>query len=126
MALFSLKKEERIRKKTDFIDLNLHGKRCYAKHFLVILRRNRGGITRLGITASKKVGNSVKRNKVKRLIREFFRLHKTHFPQGYDVVVVAKKGAYSLDYWKTKEELGEILLDKKFPIPCEIHSPKPN
>ena len=110
----------------DFVNLYRLGRKHHTANFIVIIKQNGLGITRLGITVSKKTGNSVKRNKVKRLIREFFRLHKTHFPQGYDVVVVAKKGAYGLDYWKTKEELGEILLDKKFRIPCEIHSPKPN
>ena len=110
MALFSLKKEERIRKKADFIHLNLHGKRCYAKHFLVILNQNRGGITRLGITASKKVGNSVKRNRIKRLIREFFRLNKQQIPKGYDILVIALRRDKKLNFSRIQEELGGLLL----------------
>ncbi len=102
--------------RADFVNLNRLGKRIHTKHFTVIFMQNGLGITRLGITASKKTGNSVKRNRVKRLIREFFRLHKTYFPQGYDIVIASKKGASNLDFWKIKEELGDFILDKKFHV----------
>jgi len=80
----------------------------------VILKENGLGITRLGLTVSRKTGNAVKRNRVKRLIREFFRLNDTYFPQGYDIVITAKKDASYLDLRKIKNELGEILINKKF------------
>jgi len=113
MRSFSFPKRERILKRKDFVNLNRLGKRHQTRHFTIILKQNRLGITRLGITASKKTGNSVQRNRVKRLVREFFRLHKTHFPLGYDVIIVARKGASDLNFWKTKEELGEYILGKK-------------
>jgi ribonuclease P protein component len=69
-------------------------------------------MTRLGVTVNKKVGNAVKRNRVKRLIREFFRLHQSRFPQGYDVVISATKDAGYLDLRNIEKELGEILFDK--------------
>jgi RNase P protein component len=40
-------------------------------------------------------------------------LHKTQFPQSYDILIAAKKGAYGLNSRQIKEELGEIILDKK-------------
>ncbi len=113
MAPFTFSKDERLLNRKDFVNLNQLGKRYQAVHFTVILKHNGLGITRLGVTASKKVGNAAKRNKVKRLIREFFRLHKTQFPQSYDIVIVAKKDAYGLNSRQIKEELGEIILDKK-------------
>ena len=116
MCSFSFPKKERILNRKDFVNLNQLGKKFYTIHFVIIFKENGLGITRLGITVSKKIGNSVKRNKVKRLIREFYRLHKAFFPQGYDIVIAAKKGAYGLDFWKIKEELGEIILDKKFRV----------
>lgn len=79
--------------------------------------RNGRGFTRLGITVSKKVGNSVTRNKIKRLVREFFRLHKALFPRSCDVVIVAKKDSGDLDFWKIRTELGEIILDQKCHFP---------
>jgi ribonuclease P protein component len=116
MRSFSFLKKERLLNRKDFVNLNRSGKRYRTAHFTVIFKQNGLGITRLGIIVSKKTGNAVKRNRVKRLIREFFRLSKDYLPQGYDLIIVANKGAYGLNFWNLKEELGEIILDKKFRI----------
>ena len=96
----------------DFVNVNRLGKRDHTAHFIILCLGNRLGITRLGITVGKRTGNAVRRNRIKRLIREFYRLHKAHLPRGYDIVIVAKKGADRLDFWRIKEELGEFFLDK--------------
>jgi ribonuclease P protein component len=114
MGEFALTKKERLLNRTDFVNLNRSGKRYHTRHFLVIFKKNGLGITRLGVTVSKKTGNAVKRNRTKRLIREFFRLNKAYLPQGYDIVVAAKKDASYLDLRKTKKELAEIFIDKSF------------
>ena len=113
MDSFSFLKKERLLNRKDFVNLNRLGKRYHTAHFNIIFRENGLGITRLGITASKKIGNSVNRNGIKRFIREYFRCHKTHFPQGYDIVVAAKKGAGNLDFWSVAEELGQFVQNKK-------------
>jgi len=112
MKDFTFPKKERLLNRSDFVNLNRSGKRYHARHFLVILKQNGLGITRLGVTASKKAGNAVKRNRTKRLIREFFRLNKADLPQGYDIVVAAKKDASYLDLRKTKKELAEIFFGR--------------
>ena len=101
--------------RADFVKLNRSGKRLYTKHFTLIIKQNGQGVTRLGVTVSKKTANAVKRNRVKRLIREHFRLNKEQFPRGYDIVIIAKKDASYLDLWKIKEEIG-IVLDKTFRV----------
>ena len=110
MRSSSLTKKERILKRADFIDINLHGKRFRTENFTIIARPNGGDITRLGITVSKRVGNSTKRNRVKRLIREFFRLHKHAIPKGYDVVIIPLHEIQAPSLSAVREELGNALV----------------
>jgi ribonuclease P protein component len=113
MSSFSFLKTERLLSPRDYVKLNRVGRREQTAHFKIIFAENGLGIRRLGITVGRKAGNSVVRNRVKRLVREFFRLHKADFPQGCDILIAAKQGAHHLDYWKVKEELGAFILDKE-------------
>jgi ribonuclease P protein component len=113
---FFISKKKRLLNRTDFVNLNRFGKRCHTRHFVVITKQNGLSITRLGVTVSKKAGNAVKRNRIKRLIREIFRLSNSKIPQGYDIVVAAKKDASYLDLWKVKEELGEVFFKKELSV----------
>ncbi len=59
--------------------------------FLVVYaRRNRLGINRVGVTVSKKLGKAVVRNRVRRRLREVYRLNESRFLPGWDIVVVAR------------------------------------
>jgi ribonuclease P protein component len=66
----------------------------------------------MGITVTKKAGNAVKRNRIKRLIREFFRQNKSLFPAGHDVVVMAKRNMPPLKYQDACRELTELFTRK--------------
>ena len=62
-----------------------------ANHLLVLYaRRNREGVNRVGVTVSKKLGKAHTRNRVRRRLREVYRLHESRFLPGWDIVVVAR------------------------------------
>ena len=112
MGTFSFSKKERLLKRREFLNLHRFGDRHYTKHFICILKQNGLHIKRLGVTASKKTGSAVIRNRIKRLIREFFRLNKGFLPEGYDILIIAKKNAINCDLWTIEEEIGEIVFVK--------------
>ena len=73
--------------------------RSYANKYLVIYTlKNNSDRNRLGISVSKKVGNSVVRHRLKRLIKESYRLHEKMFNSGLDIVVIARKGSDACDF----------------------------
>lgn len=82
------------------------------KSFIVLLSRNDKGTARFGITVSKKVGNAVRRNRIKRLVREFFRLNRDRFPESTDVVIIARKDLSLTRYRDVESELGQILKQR--------------
>ncbi len=108
----SLGKEERIRRRSDYARIWREGKRRQTEHFLVSLMPNSLPFPRLGIVVSKRVGQAVERNRLKRRIREFFRLHKEAFPGSSDVVITAKRGAATASYWQISSELKGILEER--------------
>lgn len=65
--------------------------------------------SRLGITASRKVGNAVTRNRIKRLVREFFRHHQFEIQPSQDVLVIARESAATATYDDVFAELGLAL-----------------
>jgi ribonuclease P protein component len=79
-----------------------------------VLPQGEPGPTRLGVTASRKLGGAVVRNRVKRRVREAFRRHKLLFPSGLDLVFVAKKSATEAEYDQVVREM-ERLCRKHFP-----------
>jgi ribonuclease P protein component len=101
-------KEERLRKRADYIRVSEQGRKLRSPHFLILIRLSNGPITRVGITASRKVGNAVTRNRIKRLVREYYRLHKSLFVVA-DYNIIARQGAELLDYGGVCGELDRAL-----------------
>lgn len=66
------------------------------------------GMTRIGIATSKKLGNSVVRNRIKRIVREVFRRNRKLFPASSDIVVIPKRVRHAVGYHLLVEELKEL------------------
>jgi len=81
-------------------------------HFVVITRQRPGPPSRLGVTTSKKIGCAPQRNRVRRLVREFFRRHHMTMPRPRDVLVIARPGAADLRYADVDHELSPILTER--------------
>ncbi len=89
---------ESLKKNYDFRNVYKKGK-SYANRYLVMyVLENNMDRNRLGISVSKKVGNSVVRHRVTRLVRESYRLHENIFNSGLDIVVVARNNASAVSY----------------------------
>jgi len=87
-------------KNTNQFKIVYNNGKSYANRDLVMyLRKNDSDTNKLGISVSKKVGNSVVRHRVTRLIRESYRLNEANLLQGYDIVVVARANAKGKDYF---------------------------
>jgi ribonuclease P protein component len=110
MKSFTLPKEERVLKRKDFLRRSLKVKKMVFPHFLVFIKPNTLGKTRLGLTVGKNRGGAVQRNRIKRLLREFFRRSKDKFPPSRDIIIIALKGSDPLTYRQVFEELTPLLV----------------
>ena len=93
-----MKFSESLKKNSQFQFVYKNGKSYANKYFVMYVKENGLGINRLGISASKKVGNSVVRHRVTRLVRESYRLHENIFNSGLDIVIIARAGAATVGY----------------------------
>ena len=111
MRTFSLGKGERLPRPKDFQELIKGGTRIDSDCFVVLYAPNGLGRSRLGVTVGKRVGRAVIRNRVKRLVREYFRQHKGLFSDSYDVNVIAKGGKSDLSSGRVRGALDAIVQD---------------
>ena len=75
-----------------------HTPGCANPYLVLYCRKNRSAANRVGITVGKKLGHAVVRNRVRRRLREVYRLHEEQFKPGYDIVVVARTRAIHADF----------------------------
>ena len=96
---------ESLKKNNQFQFVYKNGKSYANKYLIMYIKENGLGINRIGISVSKKVGNSVVRHRVTRLIRESYRLHENIFNSGLDIVIVARPSAASVNYNEVESAL---------------------
>jgi ribonuclease P protein component len=84
---------DRLRKRFEFRRLRDVARRVHTRSFVLLIARSEQPQSRLGVTVSRQVGNAVRRNRVKRLLREAFRQQRSLFPDACDLVVIAKSGS---------------------------------
>ena len=115
MASARLRRSERLRDRRDYLRLSGTGRRAASASFVVLVveRDASSGAQgpRLGITASRRVGGAVQRNRVKRRVREWFRGVKDTLPANLDLVVIARADAARQAAGETPAELTRLVRE---------------
>lgn len=100
----SFPKAARLTKRSEFRDLSRRARRVHTPHFIVLSSAREHSAGRLGITVSSKVGKAVARNRIKRIVREFFRRCRHQLPRR-DYVIIAKREALGVTAQEAAAEL---------------------
>ena len=87
-----------LKKNHEFRRLYSKGKSTAAPTLVCYCRKNGRDLNRVGYTVSNKIGNAVTRNRIRRRLREIYRLHEHAMRPGYDIVLVARHRAAEADY----------------------------
>lgn len=119
-----MKYSESLKKNRDFLTVYRKGASFANKYLVMYVRENGLDQNRLGISVSKKVGNSVVRHHLCRLVREGYRLQEELFHRGVDIVVVARVNAKDCTYFEIERAL--LHLGKLHHIVEVEHKEKAN
>jgi ribonuclease P protein component len=105
-----LNNKHRLRKNEEFQEVFKRGQSYANRQFvLYLLKKKNQSDFRLGLSVSKKIGNAVTRNKVKRYIKEVITLLEKEINDSYDYIVIARKPTASMDFFETKKSLIHVL-----------------
>ncbi len=104
-----LETTERIRKNQEFKRVYNKGKSVVNRYLVMYYMKNNLPYNRIGFSVSKKVGKSVVRNRVRRLMKETYRLRKIDINNGYDLVFVARVRMNQADYRTVEKSMFHLL-----------------
>jgi len=104
-----LPKKVRLLKRAQFLTLSKQGKKVVTGCFIAMVLKETAQNNRIGITVSKKVGNAVERNRIKRIIREYFRHNKENISGPVDINIIARKGLATLSNMQIIEKLDKLF-----------------
>ncbi|MFO7559684.1 MAG: ribonuclease P protein component [Desulfobacterales bacterium] len=111
MNRYQFKKAERILKRTEFVNLSKNGQKLKNEHFIAAVGPGGSETTRLGITVTKKIGCAVIRNRIKRFIREYFRLNRHRISGKWDINIIARKRVFAISSKQAFFSLEKIFDD---------------
>ena len=111
MSNFSFPKKQHLRTPADFQRVYDIKQRAGDKHLLIFGAMNDLNLTRIGLSVSKKNGNAVRRNRIKRLLREAFRLTSHQLPETCDFILIPRPGSGSTltDYQSSLKSLTQKI-----------------
>ena len=89
-------KADRLRKRSEFVHISQQGRKVQDRYFIICYCPGQNSASRMGITVTKRVGKAVTRNRIKRIVREHFRLNRKRTQPYLDINVIAKKEAVDL------------------------------
>lgn len=105
-----MKREHRLRKKEDFQSVFKSGKSVANRQFVVYtLAKSDQSPTRFGLSISKKIGNAVTRNRIKRLVKEVIRLQMDQIQSHHDVVIIARKPAAEMTFHEIDKSIRHVF-----------------
>lgn len=108
---------EKLVNNAEFQKVYNFGKKTYGIYSLVFFLKNNLDYNRCGFVASKKIGNAVCRNRIKRLLREYYRSSEEKIQSGYDIIFVGKKNAgekfKELKFQEMKKDLDKVFNKAK-------------
>jgi len=101
---------ERLRKRVEFKRAEKNKvARLVTKHLIILVAPNGLRHVRIGLTASRKTGCAVVRNRTKRLLREIYRRNKQLFPNGHDFILIAKNDMADTGYHDLTQEIARAI-----------------
>ncbi len=102
---------ETLKKSRDYRRAVENGNREILETIAVYRTPNQAGKTRIGISVSRKIGKSVQRNRIKRLVREAIRRNAPLLPKGEDIVIVARKSCVEAGLREMERDIKNICRD---------------
>ena len=106
-------KKDILRRKDDFSSIYKRGKSIGERYIVLFYKRNGLSYNRIAFLASKKVGNSVERNRARRLMKENYRLLKDNIKSGYDLIFIARNTINDKKAQNVNKSMVNALLKSK-------------
>lgn len=102
-------KKNRLRNNEEFEKVYRRGKNYWNRNLIIYVMKNDLNYSRIGFSVTKKIGNSVVRNRTKRRMKEICRQNFGNIKGGYDIIIIPKKNVVDITYKELKSAIFHIL-----------------